>query len=275
LSRKLLGRERVRAVCIFKIFCLALLALVAAVSGFAETDILTGYGNLPIVHLIVLAGIAVCAIAAFVNLFVSGLSFRWGDKEITVGGIYRLLAKKDADLARKEDLKRFSDEVDAGTVSELYRLIDNMDKRLEKITVREHCFFSTEGFVRLIQEELNRRIRRNNLKERLAEESREAYVEHILRDVEERYVPFQYKTANVECKDVYAAFDVIREAVKTELITFTETAVALLVSGMKRKIEKYENAKRDFQTAQAREHCCDRCITKNRAYIKRLTGEEA
>jgi hypothetical protein len=44
---------------------------------------------------------------------------------------------------------------------------------------------------------------------------------------------------------------------------------------MRKKIEKYESAKPEFKTAEARKFCCDDCISKNKRYIEDLTGKEA
>jgi hypothetical protein len=249
--------------------------LLAAVTGlFAETGVTMVYNDLPLTHLFVLAGIVFLAFGLVIALFVCGFSIKWGNKELVIGYIKHLLSKKDADIRSKEELKRFSDDVDSDVTSRLYRLVDDLDVRLEKLTVQGRCFFSFNGFIRLVQEELEHRIRRNNLKERMSEVSRARYIENILRDIRERYTVFQYKAANVKCEDTHENFDTIEKAVKDEITVFVDDAVDLLVSGMKKKIAKYESVKPELKTAEARKFCCDDCIAKNKAYIKSLTGEE-
>jgi hypothetical protein len=135
--------------------------------------------------------------------------------------------------------------------------------------------FSFGEFVRPVQEELKKRIRRNNLKERMSGESREKYADKILRNIKERYTAFQYKAANVKCGDIYADFDVIEAAVRREIAGFVNDAIDILVSGMRKKIEKYEAAKPEFKTIDARKFCCDDRIGKNKKYIEDLTGREA
>jgi hypothetical protein len=203
-----------------------------------------------------------------------GITLKWGDKEIVIGGLKKLLAKKDADTRLKEELKRFTDDVDNDITNQLYDLVDGMDFRLEKLMVKEHCFFSFGEFVRLVQEELKKRIRRNNLKDRMSGESREKYADKILHNIKERYKAFQYKAANVKCGDAYADFDVIEVAVKQEIMGFVNDTIGILVSGMKKKIEKYEAMKQEFKIANDRKFCCDDCIRKNKKYIEDLTGKE-
>jgi hypothetical protein len=225
------------------------------------------FENLALVSAFGLIVIALC--------FMYGITLKWGDKEIVIGGLKKLLKNKDDDTRLKESLKRFSDAVDDDTISQLYDLVDGMDFRLEKLAVKEHCFFSFGEFIRLAQEELKKRIRRNNLKERMSQESREKYADKILHNIKERYTAFQYKAANVKCGDSFADFEVIEAAVKQEVIGFVNDAIDILVSGMKKKIEKYEAAKPEFKTADARKFCCDDCISKNKRYIEDLISKEA
>jgi hypothetical protein len=240
-----------------------------------STGITIDYAELPLAHLLVLAAAVFAALIALTALVTSGVSFKWGDKEVAIGGIKRLLAKKDEDTRLKERLKRFSDEVDEDTSACIFDLVDDMGSRLERtaMSMGDHCVFTAGEFVRLAQEELKRRVRRNNLKKRLAEESREAYVEKILRDVRERYAAFQYKAARVKCGDSYPDFAALEQTVKDEIGGFADGAVDLLVGGMKRKIARYKEARGEFNTAEARKFCCDDCIAKNLVYIKNLTGK--
>jgi hypothetical protein len=184
-------------------------------------------------------------------LFMRGITLKWGDKEVVIGGLKKLLAKKDEDIRLKDKLKRFSDEVDADVTSQLYDLVDTMDVRLEKLAMSEHCPFSFDQFVEITQGELKKRISRNNLKERMAEESRENYIERIVHNIRERYAMFQYKAASVKCGDKYADFSIIEEAVKKEITGFVNDTIDILVAAMKKKIAKYEEVKPLFKTTEA------------------------
>jgi hypothetical protein len=80
--------------------------------------------------------------------------------------------------------------------------------------------------------------------------------------------------ANVKCGDTYVDFDVIEAAVKQEILGFVSDTISILVSGMKKKIEKYEATKPEFKTTDARKFCCDDRISKNKRYIEDLIGRE-
>jgi hypothetical protein len=149
-----------------------------------------------------------------------------------------------------------------------------MDTRIEHIALREHCYFTFEKFNNIVKSELYKRIRRNNLRERLAAENRDKYVAKLLRDIEDKYQLLQAKVSGVKCGDTYAQFPAIRETVKSELYSFFDNATGIIVSGYKRKIEKYNGTKDQFHTLAARKSCCDDCIAKNKAYIKNLARTE-
>jgi hypothetical protein len=226
---------------------------------------------MPFEHLIVILLFFLVLISV---IFINGVSLKLGNKEIHIGGIRKLLAKKDEDTLLKESLKRFSDDVDHDIEADLYDIIEDMDTRIERMALTEHCYFTFEKFQNIIKSELYKRVRRNNLRERLSVESREKYVTRLLRDIEDKYQLLQAKVSGVKCGDTYAQFPAIRETVKTELYSFFDNAIALIVSGYRRKIEKYSAVKDQFKTTAARKFCCDDCIAKNKQYIKKLTGTE-
>jgi hypothetical protein len=223
--------------------------------------------NMPFGHLL---AILLFLFVVLCLVFMNGLSFKVGDKEVNIGGIRRLLARKDEDTRLKESLKRFSDDVDHETEADLYDLIEEMDTRIERVLLQEHCYFTLDKFSAIVKKELYKRVRRNNLKDRLSEESLEKYVEKMLKDVEERYELFLAKVSGVKCGDRYSGFRKIREAVRQELFLWAQDASKILVAGMNKKIAKYEDSKQSFKTSGARKFCCDDCITKNKAYIERL-----
>jgi hypothetical protein len=203
-------------------------------------------------------------------VFINGVSFKIGDKEINIGGIRKLLAWKDEDTRLKENLKRFADDVDNEIEADLYDLIEDMDVRIERILLQEHCYFTLDKFSAIVKKELHKRVRRNNLKEKLSEDSIDKYVDKALKNVEERYELFQAKVASVKCEDKYSGFQDIKEAIRQELLQWAKEASNILIAGMKKKIAKYEDSKKNFKTPSARKFCCDDCIAKNKVYIERL-----
>jgi hypothetical protein len=225
--------------------------------------------KMPFGHLI---AVLLFLLVVFGLVFINGLSFKIGNKEVNIGGIRRLLARKDEDVRLKENLKRFSDDVDHEIEADLYDLIEDMDVRIERVLLREHCYFTLDKFSAIVKKELYKRVRRNNLKEKLAEDSIDKYVDRALKNVEERYALFQAKIAGIKCGDTYSGFSDIKAAVRQELLNWAKEASNILVAGMKKKIAKYEDSKDSFKTSSARKFCCDDCIAKNNIYIERLTS---
>ena len=234
-----------------------------------ETSVTLDVNTLSVVHLLI---IVLSVLTLIVIVFTNGFSFRSGEKEINIGGVLRLLAKRDKDTLLKETLKKFSDDVDHEVTANLYDLVTDLEDNLEpQLTIGKHCYFTWEKFSAIVKNELYKRIRRNNLWEKLTESSREKYITTILNDIGKRYKLLQESVNQVKCGDTYADFKDIKSAVHEVLCGFFFGAVEILVEGMEKKIEMYEKTKPDFKTADARKICCDDCIAKNRARIEKLT----
>ena len=236
-----------------------------------NTDVTVDVNKLPIEHLalIILAAIVLVAI-----VFFNGFFFKSGEREMNLGGILRLLEKRDKDILLKENLKKFTDDVDHEVTANLYDLVEELEGNLEPpLTIGEHCYFTYEKFSSIVKSELYRRIRRNNLWEKLSESSREKYITTLLYDIEKRYRLLREKANTVKCRDTYADFLTIKEAIRGVLNKFFDGTIKIIITGMEKKIEKYEETKKEFKTTEARRICCDDCIDKNKARIKKLTGK--
>jgi hypothetical protein len=236
-----------------------------------QAAITADLGTMPFEHLIVILLFFLVLISV---IFINGVSLKLGEKELNIGGIRRLLAKKDEDTQLKEKLKRFSDDVDHDIEADLYDLIDDLDSEIQRLALSRHCYFTFEKLSSIIKRELEKRIRRNNLKEKLAESGKNKYVSTILRDVGERYDILRAKVGLLNCGESYAEFGAVKEGFRGVLDKFFDGAKGIMVSGMEKKIRKYEETKDRFKTPAARKFCCDDCIAKNKAYIKNLTGTE-
>jgi hypothetical protein len=228
-------------------------------------------GTMPFEHLIAILSFFLVVITV---IFLNGFSVKFGGKEVNIGGIRKLLVKKDEDTLLKEGLKRFSDDVDHDIEADLYDLIDDIDSEIQRLALSKHCYFTFEKLSSIVKRELEKRIRRNNLKEKLSESSKNKYVSAILRDVEDRYDVLRAKISLLNCGESYAEFKAVEDGFREVLDQFFDRARGILVSGMENKIEKYEQTKDQFKTATARKFCCDDRILKNKMYIKNLTGTE-
>jgi len=232
-----------------------------------ETNVNLDVNNLPIENLLV---IVLSSLVLVMIVFINGISIRIGEKEFNIGGLLRLIAKKDEDMLLKEGLKKFSDNVDHEVTANLYDLVGELEEQLgPPLIIGEHCYFTFEKFSEIVKSELYRRIRRNNLWEKLAT-GRNSYTNTILKDIETRYDQLQKKVSQVKCGDKYQEFPVIKEAVRDVLFKFFDGTVEKLTKGMEKKIEEYEKTKPKFKTIAARKICCDDCIAKNQLRIKKL-----
>ena len=226
--------------------------------------------KLSIEHLLI---IVFSFLALISIILICGFSLKLGDKEINIGGIQRLLAKKEQDTLLKESLKKFSDDVDHEVNANLYDLVEDLEERLiDSLVLEEHCYFTFEKFTSLVKSELYKRIRRNSLWEKLSNAGRERYIAAILKDIEDRYEMLRAKANQVKCGDTYAEFKNIKGVIRNVLIKFFDGATEILIEGMEKKCEKYETSKKEFKTEAARKICCDYCIEKNKYRINKLTG---
>nr|AGS53517.1 hypothetical protein [uncultured bacterium contig00055] len=228
--------------------------------------------TMPFEHLIAVLSFLLVLVAI---IFVNGFSLKLGEREINIGGIRRLLAKKEEDTLLQQQLKKFADEIDDHVNADLYDIIDEIDMRIEKVLQREHCYFTKDKFYGIIKRELYRRVRRNNLRERLSEDNIDTYVNKVLRDIQERYKFFQIEVKETECNDEFADFQVIKKSISDELFIFYNAVKETLIKGMRRKIEGYKKAMPQFKTLSARKFSCDIPIEKNEGYIRQLSGEAA
>jgi len=235
-----------------------------------ETSVKLDLNELPIVHLLI---IILFVLAFLTIILLNGFSLKLGEKEINIGGVQRLLAKRDKDTLLKESLKKFSDDVDHEVTADLYDLVEEIEDHLREPLIQgNHCYFTFEKFTSLVKNELYRRIRRNSLWEKLSEAGKERYISSILKDIGKRYELLQAKANRVSCGDTYADFAEVKEAIHGALIKFFDGTVKILVAGMDKKCEKYEASKKEFKTEAARKICCDDCIEKNKYRINKLTG---
>jgi len=230
-------------------------------------DITVDVARMSIQHIIVICSFFLMLITI---IFINGFSIRLGDKEINIGGVTRLLARKDEDILLKENLHRFSEEVDHDVNGELYDLVDNLNYKIEGIALNEHCYFTFEKFISIVKSELEKRVRRNNLKQKLAKTNRDNYVNSLMRNIESQYEKLQAKVNNLNCGEVYADFSVIKDAVRNILYMFFDGSKAILIEGCRKKNKRYNEYKSKFKTASAKKSSCEYPIEKNEGYIKDL-----
>jgi len=232
-----------------------------------NADVKLDVANMTLEHLFVVCSFLLVVIAI---VFINGFSIKSGDKEINIGGIHRLLAKKDEDILLKENLHEFSEKVDREVNGNLYDLVDSLNYEIDSIANKEHCYFTYEKFISIFKNELEKRVRRNNLKEKLAKINRENYTATIIGNVESQYNKLRIKVSNLNCGETYAEFTVIKDAAQKILNKFFDGTKIILIEGCRKKIKKYNEYKEKFKTVTARKSSCDYPTEKNEGYIRDL-----
>ena len=207
---------------------------------------------------------------ALAVVFIHGITLKLGDKEINIGGLKKIFAKRDADIAVKDQLKKQIDGIDSEMLADVQDAADSMNSRFEAVLINKHCWFTLDKFIGLIKKELYKRIRRNNLKVKLCEENRANYVTRILGEVREQYQVLQMKAASADCHEQYGDFSLIEEDSKKEIEYFFDEAKKIVIRRLREKIALYEKAQEQFQTKELRRQSCEIPMQKNREYIANL-----
>jgi len=232
-----------------------------------EANVTLDVNNLPVDLAVIILSFIIVVVAI---IFINGFSIKIGDKEFNVGGIQRLLARKDEDMLLKETLHEFSEKVDREVNGNLYDLVDSLNYEIDGIAINEHCYFTFEKFIAIFKNELEKRVRRNNLKEKLAKINRENYTATIMGNIESQYKKLRTKVSNLTCGETYAEFSVIENAAQNILNKFFDGTKYILIEGCRKKIKKYNEYRDKFKTISARKLSCDHPIEKNEGYIRDL-----
>ena len=205
---------------------------------------------------------------ALAVVFIHGITLRLGEKEVNIGGLKSLFAKRDADIAVKDQLKKQIDEIDDEMLADVQDLIDVMN--FEEALINHHCWFTLDKFVGLIKKELYKLVRHNNLKVKLCGENKEQYVSRILSDVREQYHILQLKADAADCHEQYGDFSLIEEKAKKEIGCFFDESKKIIIRHLRGKIALYEKNQEQFQSKELRKQSCEIPLEKNKKYIADL-----
>lgn len=232
-----------------------------------DANITMDVASMSIEHILIVCSFLLVLIAI---IFINGFSIRLGDKELNIGGVLRLLARKDEDVLLKENLHKYSEDVDHDVNGHLYDLVDNLNYQIDGIAIKEHCYFTFEKCLSIFKSELEKRVRRNNLKDKLSQNSRENYTANIMSNIESQYGKLQVRVSNLSCGESYADFSIIKDSLQKLLNKFFDNSKTILIDGCRKKIKIYNEYKDRFKTIGARKASCDFPIEKNERYIKDL-----
>jgi hypothetical protein len=201
----------------------------------------------------------------------SGIHLKIAGHAIGIGGIRDILFKKrDEDRAIRENLKKEIDEIDHEARADMFDLVYTVGIDFEKLLVDKHCHFSMDAFRDILKDELNKRVRRNNLKKKLVEQNVEQYIKSILTAVSEQYGTLQKKAVLAQCAEQYPDFSEIESGVKDILRKLFDDMKKALIKRCNEKIVQYEKTRKSFQDQNLAIEACDEPIERNRKYIEDL-----
>lgn len=183
------------------------------------------------------------------------------------------MARKGEDTKLREYLKRETDEIDKEIINNIEDVVDDICYHADDFlpNLSDHCYFTVEKFTSIIRQVLYRRVRRNNLKVRLAEQSKMKYVSKIVNEVEEKYIGLQAMAKNTRCgNELYPPFSVIQKDVIDYVERFFNEAQRYEIEGIEKKIALYEKYADKFSLKDVKKTSIDEPLEKNRAYLKGL-----
>jgi|LSPZ01.1.fsa_nt_gi hypothetical protein len=223
-------------------------------------------GQWSIWHVVTVVFGVVATLAMILN---SNLKLRWGDKEWLVGKE----GKKSEDIILKDTLFRITADIDHRYMADIFDIADRMKVKFEQVITEKHCWFTLYRFTDLIYDEVLKRIRRNNLKIKLSEQSIESYINDILQTVGAEYAVLQAKAKLVKCEEQYPDWKDIETDVRDILSISIHAMKKCMITLFVEKVKLYEEYADKFCEKTTRENCIDKPIEKNKNYIKAFGGE--
>jgi hypothetical protein len=203
----------------------------------------------------------------------SGIALKIGDKEINIGGIFRIMRKREEDRELRESLKNKTDEIDKECLAYIRDEIEGIADSITMHLLAEHCPFSLAKLGSIVKRELYSRVNHNNLKEKLATENIGDYINRILKKVEEQYGILRYQAARAQCHEQYEEWKEIKGPIEQEIKAFMAKEREYVVKYIKQKIQLYNETRPLFKTKRETQNSCDRQLAKNKAYLERLNGK--
>ncbi len=216
---------------------------------------------------IVLFGIATFLFIIFITV---GIRVKFGDKEISIGGILRILANRDVDGELSRELKKLTDQIDADMSADLAKVIEFVEEKLLDLITPEGCEFPFGRLASIIKSELYNRKNYNDLKSRLSAKNWNRYRDEIFKDIQLRYELFHTKTNTVPCGIQYPRWSDIKSGVIGILEWWKESSKNILKIRKQEKVALYNQYAPKFRTEKERNRCCISRRDANLEYIKMM-----
>ena len=236
--------------------------------------------NMPIYGWI---GIIIISLLIFIILMFRGIKLGWGDKSIMIG---KKLESK-IDTFKKEieieNIKKGHDEtmqkmlfkksmaLDNYLVASLIKSVKKLDADVYNIfSPYVHCQFPSLAIIDIFEDVLMERVNFNNIKEKLQNDEREAYINTIVEDIKNNYTLFYVHLKALHCGENYPEWAVIEDEVKKLIKSWLAKVAQNYIDNVSKKIEMYKKYAKKFETDTFKKTAINFPLKKNKKYLEEL-----
>ena len=217
-------------------------------------------------HLFVI-GIAISCVV-FVIIF-NGIHFKWGDKEIDIGGLRKQIVNKEYDEDIRFDLHKFMADIDKYMYADIRSYIEDIEKDI--LTLHKgKCYFPMTRLAGIIKQEFYKKVNYNDLKTKLSLQQKETYVRELKKEIKESYQLFQKFTVETICNDTYPEWQAIEDEVNKRIDTLINRIIAAIVVRIGEKITEYRRVEGEFKVKKLKLKYCSQKIEDNKKYLHAL-----
>ena len=228
-------------------------------------------------------GIIIISLLIFTVLMFRGVKLGWGDKSIMIG---KKLENK-IDTFKKEieieNIKKGHDEtlqkmlfkksmsLDNYLVASLIKSVKKLDAEVYRIfTPYVKCQFPSLTIIDIFEDVLMERVNFNNIKEKLQNEEREAYVNLIVEDIKNNYTLFYVHLKALHCGENYPEWNKIEDDVEKLIKQWLVKVAQNYIENVSKKIEMYKRYAKKFETETFRKTAINFPLKKNKKYLDNL-----
>ena len=228
-------------------------------------------------------GIIIISLLIFTILMFRGVKLGWGDKSIIIG---KKLENK-IDTFKKEieieNIKKGHDEtvqkmlfkksmmLDNYLVASLIKSVKKLDADIYNIfNPYVQCQFPSLAIIDIFEDVLMERVNFNNIKEKLQNEEREAYLDTIVEDIKNNYILFYVHLKALHCGENYPEWNKIEDDIKKLVRQWLVKVAGAYIENVSKKIEMYKKHARKFETESFKKIAINFPLKKNKKYLETL-----
>ena len=228
-------------------------------------------------------GIIIISLLIFTILMFRGVKLGWGDKSIIIG---KKLENK-IDTFKKEieieNIKKGHDEtvqkmlfkksmmLDNYLVASLIKSVKKLDADIYNIfNPYVQCQFPSLTIIDIFEDVLMERVNFNNIKEKLQNEEREAYLDTIVEDIKNNYILFYVHLKALHCGENYPEWNKIEDDVEKLIKQWLVKVAGAYIENVSKKIDMYKKYARKFETENFKKIAINLPLKKNKKYLETL-----